>query len=179
MGDSVISTLSMPNSGSRDVESVQRPIAAEPARPEFSGKLPVLVRESTADRWVWGIVAAVAIVAYAVAVHVYWSPAHGGVDQNGYLVGGKLFAQTWSTGFKPSDSFAFVGRMWVEADNGKYFPKYPMGLSVIYAVAMKIGGIGGAKYGVPLAFMVSPVAMALGIVATFLLVRLAAGSFAA
>ncbi len=144
-------------------------------RPELTGKLPVLVQESTADRWVWGIVAAVAIIAYAMAVHVFWSPAHGGVDQNGYLVGGKLFAQTWSTGFKPTDPFAFVGRMWVEADNGKYFPKYPMGLSVIYAIALKIGG---AKYGVLLAFMVNPVAMTLGIAATFLIVRLAAGSFA-
>ena len=147
----------------------------KPAATPLVGKLPALVRESAVDRWVWGLLAIIAIAAYAISLHVYWSPAHGGVDQNGYLVGGKLFAATWSTGFKPSDPFAFVGRMWVEAADGKYFPKYPLGLSVIYAITLKIGG---AKFGVPLTFMVNPVAMTLGIVATFLLVRLIAGSFA-
>src|SRR5580658_3593795 len=155
MGGGAISTLSVSTSGVSEIPLL--PNKAESPAVVLNGKLPVLVRESMVDRWVWGVFAAIAIVAYAVAMHVYWSPAHGGVDQNGYLVGGKLFAQTWSTGFKPSDPFAFVGRMWVEADDGKYFPKYPLGLSVIYAIALKIGG---AKFGVPLAFMVNPVAMA-------------------
>jgi hypothetical protein len=172
MGDGVISVLSVPTSSSSEMPPVKE---AEPVV-ALCGKLPVLVNESRVDRWVWGLFAAVAIVAYAVGMHAYWSPAHPGVDLNGYLVGGKLFAQTWSTGFRPSDPFAFVGRMWVEADDGKYFPKYPMGLSVIYAIALKIGG---AKFGVPLAFMVNPVAMTLGIMATFLIARLMAGSFAA
>jgi hypothetical protein len=154
-----------------DAEQAKVELAAKPPVALLSGKLPVLVNESAVDRWVWGVLAMGLILAYALALHVYWSPAHPGVDQNGYLVGGKMFAETWSTGFKPPDPFSFVGRMWVEADNGKYFPKYPLGLSVIYAVALKIGGVS-------LAFMVNPVAMTLGIVATFLLVRLAAGSFA-
>ncbi|HSV16271.1 MAG TPA: hypothetical protein VLI90_18555, partial [Tepidisphaeraceae bacterium] len=113
-----------------------------------AGKLPRLVEEPAADRWIYGVLALALVVGYYIALHTYWVPAHPGVDQNGYLVGGKFFASTWSTGFKPADPFSFVGRMWVEAQNGRFYPKYPLGLSVIYAAAMKIGG---ARYGLSLA----------------------------
>ncbi len=140
-----------------------------------AGKLPQLFRDSPADRWVYGLAAVGLIVLYSLALHIFWAPAHPGVDQNGYLVGGKMFSRTWSSGFEPSDPFAFVGRMWIEGPQGKYFPKYPLGLSFIYAIALKIGG---AKWGVTLAFLVSPICMALALGATFLIVRMMAGSFA-
>lgn len=140
------------------------------------GKLPPLVSEPVLDRWLYWLLALLAVAGYFVAMHTYWSPAHPGTDQNGYLVGGKYFAGTGSTGFTPSDPYAFVGRMWVQAENGRFFPKYPLGLSVIYAAAMKIGG---AKHGLALTFMISPAAMTFALAATFLLLRIAVGSFAA
>jgi hypothetical protein len=141
-----------------------------------AGKLPRLVDEPASDHWVYGLLALAIVVGYFIALHVYWVPAHPGVDQNGYLVGGKFFASTWSTGFKPADPYSFVGRMWVEAENGRFYPKYPLGLSVIYAVAMKLGG---ARYGMSLAFLVSPIAMTLAVAASFLVMRMIVGSFAA
>ena len=140
-----------------------------------TGKLPLLVAETRADRWAWGILAALIVVGFAYLIHIYWAPAHPGVDQNGYLVGGKLFARTGSNGFKPENPYAFVGRMWVEAADGRMFPKYPLGLSAIYAAMFKSGG---AKLGVWLAFTVSPTLMTLAMLGTFMLVRTIAGSFA-
>ncbi|MGH7214734.1 MAG: hypothetical protein ACREIT_08220, partial [Tepidisphaeraceae bacterium] len=118
----------------------------------------------------------------------YWVPAHQGVDQNGYIVGGKMLAQHWTMKFVPSlpgsaatfDPHQFVGRMWVGADHGtaseRYYPKYPIGLPLLFAVAMKLGGASG---GAVLVYWINPVAMTLATFATFYLLRLVGGSFLA
>src|SRR5690606_2954676 len=98
----------------------------------------------------------------------YWAPAHSGVDQNGYLVGGRQFAKTMSMGLTPEDPYGFVGRMWIGTPSQTYYPKYPLGLPFIYAVMLWIGG---GAYGVEMAHLVSPVSMALAIVGTFFLLR--------
>jgi 4-amino-4-deoxy-L-arabinose transferase-like glycosyltransferase len=139
------------------------------------GKLPPLVTESKSDRALWTVVAGIIIVGFFLALHQYWLPATAGPDQNGYLVGGKFFARTFSTGFKPDNPYAFVGREWIEA-KGRYFPKYPLGLSVLYAITLKLGGL---RFGIPLTFMVNPIAMALALLAIFLFVRDLLGSFLA
>jgi MFS family permease len=144
-------------------------------RAPLGGKLAADVRESAIDRWLYGLMAALLIAGFLAATHVYWTPAHGGTDQNGYLVGGKLFSRTLSNGFRPSDPFAFVGRMWIEGPDGRFFPKYPLGLNAIYALTLKLGG---PRHGMLITFMVSPLAMTAALVATFLLARLAAGSVA-
>ncbi len=113
------------------------------------------------------------MVAFFAASWAYWVPAHAGTDQNGYLVGGKLFAATLSTGFRPDGPFAFVGRMWVQAADGRCFPKYPLGLSAVYAALLKVGG---PRWGVRLCFGVNPVAMAAALAGTFAVIRRLAGS---
>jgi len=147
--------------------------AKEHRRISNAGQFPSLVNESRSDRVLFAGLALVVVVGFFFSTHQYWVPANPGTDQNGYLVGGKYFAHTFSTGFKPQSRYDFVGHEWIEA-RGKYFPKYPLGLSVIYAIMLKIGG---AKFGVPAAFMVSPVAMTLALVAVYLLARLLLGSF--
>ncbi len=149
-------------------------ISNEPA-PRPPGRLPLPPAESPVDRRTYAALAIAIILAFAASSWVYWVPAHPGVDQNGYLVGGKMFARTLSTGFRPENPFAFVGRMWVQTTDGRCFPKYPLGLSILYAAMLKIGG---TAHGVALCFGVNPVAMALALVATFLIVRRIAGSFA-
>jgi hypothetical protein len=138
------------------------------------GRLPALSAEPAVDRRLWITITALVIAAFFLAMMVFWVPAHPGTDQNGYLVGGKMFARTGSTGFKPVSPYEFVGRMWVEVPGGKFFPKYPLGLSVIYAIALKIGG---ARWGIPAAMMVNPVAMTLALVASFLFIRMLCNSF--
>ena len=136
------------------------------------GRLPRLFSESRTDRNLWSVFAAIIITGFSLMLHSYWVPSTAGPDENGYLVGGKYFAATGSTGFKPANPYSFVGGEWIEA-KGKYFPKYPLGLSVIFAAVLKLGG---AKFGVPLCFMVNPVAMSAALLATYLLARLVVGS---
>ena len=55
--------------------------------------------------------------------------------------------------------------MWVGFDlgteNERYLPKYPVGLPLIYAGALKLGG---PTYGLYLVYLVNPIAMALSLV---------------
>ena len=140
--------------------------------------------ESPRRRYLCLLVAMLLIGAFFLASRTWWVPAHPGVDQNGYLVGGKMLAQTGSMALRPHhpgtgavDPFQFVGRMWVGMDLGtpqeRYYPKYPVGLPLIYAGALKLGG---PAHGVPLTYMVSPIGALLGLIATFLLGRMLVGS---
>ena len=66
--------------------------------------------------------------------------------------------------------------MWIGTDLGlpteRYYPKYPLGLPVLVAIAMKIGGT-------TLPYWINPIAMTLAVAATFLLIRQVLGSFPA
>ena len=131
-------------------------------------------------------------IAFALCAFIYWTPSHGGVDQNGYLVGGKLFSETLSMRQTPTqiddptrfDPHGFVANMWVTAaDNPQHFyPKYPLGLPLVYAIAFWLGdGIdavtGNSQTGIALAHAISPVAMSLAVLGVFFLARQFAGSF--
>ena len=109
------------------------------------------------------------------------------MDQNGYLVGAKQIAQTGSLALRPRrpgggeiDPLQFIGQMWVGFDLGtdaeRYYPKYPAGLPLIYAAALKVGGV---SHGVPLVYLVSPIAMTLSLIGVHLLARLFLGSIPA
>ncbi|MFA6290378.1 MAG: glycosyltransferase family 39 protein [Victivallales bacterium] len=113
--------------------------------------------------------------------------AHYGVDQNGYIVGGKMIYDHGSMAYSPInpisgklDPFLYVGRMWVGTglgtDNEKYYPKYPFGLPLIYASVLKTAGF---EKGRELIYWTSPVCMALSLAATFLLIRMLTSSFMA
>ena len=153
----------------------QRSVLITTTATQPAGRLPPPPAEPAADRRAYAAVAAAVVLVFLAASWAYWVPAHPGVDQNGYLVGGKMFARSWTTGFRPDSPYAFVGRMWVQTADGRCFPKYPLGLSVVYAAMLKLGG---GRLGVPLCFAVNPLAMAAGLVATFGVVRRLAGSFA-
>ncbi len=139
----------------------------------LTAEVSIEQRESPRVRRGYAVVAGVVAVAFAAVAWAFWVPAHPGVDQNGYLVGGKLFAATGSTGFVPADDDSFVGRMWVEVAGKRFYPKYPLGLSVVYAVPLRLFG---TRVGVPVCFGVNPAAMTAGLVATFLLGRRLVGS---
>lgn len=124
---------------------------------------------------------------FALICYSFFVPAHPGVDQNGYLVGGRKVAQTLTMknapvllGTEEFDPHQFVGRMWVGADYAtpaeRYYPKYPIGLPLLYAISLWIGG---PEHGPVIAYMVSPIAMTLAVLGTFFLARRVAGTFAA
>jgi uncharacterized membrane protein YgcG len=115
---------------------------------------------------------------YFYFVTSYWMPAHPGVDQNGYLVGGKQMALTGSSGIKPGNPFQYVGMMWVmtgdPAKNDVWFhPKYPIGLPLLNAIPLWINWDLGKHW----ALYISPASTALSLLGIFLLVRQIAGSF--
>ncbi len=136
--------------------------------------------------WTFHVLATAVVAMFGLTQWWLWVPAHGGVDQNGYLVGGRMVAEQGTSkipGVNPDthkvDPFLFVGRMWVGADLGtdaqRYYPKYPVGLSALYGLALRVGG---PKYGVPLAFFMSPLCMTLSLIAVYRLGRILAGPFA-
>jgi hypothetical protein len=151
--------------------------------------IQLLEPEPLWKRYGYGIIALALSLAFFYAVMSYWVPAHAGTDQNGYLVGGKMFAQTLTMRQSPVhpgtrdqfDPHQFVGRMWVGADlgtpNERYYPKYPLGLPALYAVMIWIGSLFGPAWGVWLSYGLSPVAMSLAVLGTYLLARRFAGSF--
>ena len=101
----------------------------------------------------------------------FWVPAHPGTDQNGYLVGGKMFASHFSRAMTSDDPYAFVGRMWIVTDDGRYFPKYPPTFSIIAGIVKTLGGASAA-------YFINPFCMLLALAGVFLIVRQVAGSFA-
>jgi hypothetical protein len=178
---------------------VDAPVAAPVRRPSHFnpklGKLPLPpLREGRAKRVAFDVIAAVVVVGFFLWMSAYYVPAHSGVDQNGYLVGAKQLAATLTMKQAPEapghagqfDPHQFVARMWVGADYNtseeRFYPKYPIGLPLIYAAMLWVGDgllplLGAAKCGVWLVYWVNPVAMTLGVAATYLLGRRIAGSF--
>jgi hypothetical protein len=131
----------------------------------------MIEREHWGHRIVFGGVLVAILVGFWVFTQQFWVAAHPGTDQNGYLVGGKLFANHFSMGMTPDDPYSFVGRMWVATADGRYYPKYPPGFSIIVAIVLTFGG--------PIAvYFISPVLMTLALGGVFLIVRQVAGSFA-
>ncbi len=146
---------------------------------------PLAVREGAFRRYLYVLLALLVIGGFCLVSGRFWVPLHAGIDQNGYLVGGKQIARSGTMKLAPRrvdtgelDNHQFVGGMWVGAELGtprqRYYPKYPIGQSLLIAAALRIGG---ERWGTQLAYWVNPIAAAGGLWATFLLIRLWAGSF--
>jgi hypothetical protein len=151
-----------------------------PARGDADRPLPILCTESPKDRWLWLGVAAIVIALYAAMTLTFWAPADGGVDQNAYLLGGRMIAEHHTPKFTLPNPYAYVGNMMIrtsklEVRGGDYYPKYPFGLPLLYAMFFWIAG---ATRAASLAFLVSPVSSMLAVAGMFFLARVMAGSFA-
>src|ERR1019366_4138283 len=179
-----------------DVYSLAIPAPMVPAPSEPRRLLPAATqREAGWKRKIFLLLALLIAGGYGFFLSSYWTAAPGrpGIDENGYLLGGRNLAEHGTTGFKPSDDFQFVGAMWVRTQEatvlppaflpnflrqrlaahtkeGWYFPKYPAGLPLLNAVVIRLGGNAWA-------FAVSPVCASLGVLGMFFLGRVVAGSF--
>ncbi len=130
---------------------------------------PLPQPEPLRPRRIFLVVALLAAAGFFAVLHAYWVPADPNVDENAYLVAGKLLARTGSPGFVPPDPYALVGKMWIGTADGRFYPKYPLGQPLLVAAAIKTLGLSAA-------FAVNPLLMALALLGVFLLVREAAGS---
>ena len=157
------------------------PLAAAP------GLRPLLF--AAEPRWLGAVCVSLAVgiaAAFLYSASFFWVGVHPGVDQNGYLVGGKQLAETLTMKLRPTlpgtdelDPHQFVGRMWVGADLltplERYYPKYPAGLPLLYAIGLWIGG---PTLGPAVVYWINPVAMTIAVWMTFWLARRLAGSIA-
>lgn len=143
-------------------------------------RLPLPVeKESRLSRLVtWTLALAIAAF-YLFMLLCYWAPAHPGVDQNGYFVGGRQFAETFSTGITLRSDYEFIGRMWIRAESGENFPKYPLGLPILFALCIWLGPLWNLVNwnGHDVAHLISPVSAALSLLGMFVFVRRLAGSY--
>ncbi len=171
-----------------DAAAAEAP-AGRPA-PLTSRPMPPLTPPEPAGyRWAWTLVGlAVAALFGLLALRFFYAPADAGVDQNAYLVGGRLIAERHTTRYvlpvlpdvKPGQTnpggYAYTGGMFVRMPNGDYFPKYPFGLPLLYAPFFWLFSPAHAPIW---AFVVSPATATLAVLGTFFLARVVAGSFAA
>jgi len=148
---------------------------------------PAQSAETTLDRRLYTALAVLLTIGFFRINSIYWVAAHPGVDQNGYLVGGRMLAENLTMRLVPTrpgtastefDPHQFVGRMWVGTDFGtpreRYYPKYPIGLPALVAALLWIGG---QRWGPLVAYWINPVTMSLAVLGTFLLLRLFVRSF--
>jgi hypothetical protein len=149
-------------------------------------RLDALDSEPWMKRAWYFLVAAGVLGLYAYLLSSYWAPAHPGINQNAYLVGGKFLAERGTTGIKPDEPLYYLGWMWnlVERNvNGQkeiwYYPKYPIGTSALYAACLKVSQwmYGTWDPGKVWTFWVNPVGMTLAMAAMFMFLRQVAGSF--
>ncbi|CAN5473208.1 hypothetical protein BH09PLA1_BH09PLA1_32750 [soil metagenome] len=143
-------------------------------------------------RALYFIVMGAILVGYSFMLGTYWSPAHPGINQNGYLVGGKNLAEYGTMGMKLKEPYEHLGWMWNLVDRNAdrksgpnediwFYPKYPIGTGALFAACLKVSQWknGNWEAGKIWSFYVNPAGAVLSVAAMFMLVRHFAGSFAA
>lgn len=152
-------------------------IQSEPqaaARSDVALVLPVVasVGESGWRRAIYLVLAIALTVAFGFFILSFSAPAPGraGIDENAYLVGGRMIAEHGTYGFKPGDDYQFVGAMWMRTPSGWYYPKYPFGTSLLNAAMILLNHRTWA-------FAVQPMCATLALLGMFFLARPVVGSF--
>lgn len=120
----------------------------------------ILVRQRSSHLLLLGALLAL----YAIALGAYFVPVISGTDDNGYHVAARMLEGHGRIYQMPPDDLSFVGRMWVVADDGRYYPKYPPLYPVLAAGGMRLfGDIGG--------LLISPLFAWSSVLAMYLLCR--------
>lgn len=137
------------------------------------------IPRQTESRWssALSLLLALAVTAgFFLFIHHYYAPGPGdvGIDENAYLVGGKMVAQHGTPALKPDSPFAYVGPMWIVTADGSFHPKYPAGVPLLNAIAIwSRGGDPAAAY------YVSPICGTLAVLGMFFVARPIVGSLCA
>lgn len=114
---------------------------------------------------------AIVLGVLSCGLRIIWVPAHGGTDQNGYLVSARLLLETRGLYFVPADPFQFVGNMMILTPDGRVFAKYPPGYPLLAGLARMASPDG--------AYWINPLCTLLACAWSYLLFRLLLGRFAA
>lgn len=150
--------------------------SAKPPAAAAASPVPMAEAERWAKRWLFHAIAIALALGYFYFLFCFWAPAPSrpGIDENAYLLGGRMIAEHGSPSYKPPHTLSFVGSMWVlSGKTGIYYPKYPAGLPLLYAILIWTAGPMGREA----CFLLSPACAALAAYFTFLLARRITGSF--
>ncbi len=113
-----------------------------------------------------------AVVALCCALYSgYYVAYYQGTDENGYLLTAKRLALHGDIAKRTADQNEFVSGNWVEAKDGVYYAKYPIGYPLLCTLALKFGGDAAV-------FLVNPILAVLAVVGIFFLGRSMVNDFA-
>jgi hypothetical protein len=129
-------------------------------------------REASPRTWLAVLVLAGIIGCIVYLLSIYYAPSHGGTDQDGYLLTGRLMLDQHVIGFTPTDPYQFVGRMLVVTDAGRVYTKYPVGFPLFASAARAIGGMDAV-------YLVNPACYLLACLMSFWLFRTITSNFIA
>ncbi|MBC8107426.1 MAG: glycosyltransferase family 39 protein, partial [Anaerolineae bacterium] len=168
------------------------PVPQRSPGPRLMPRLGVIETEPLWKRALYFLVMGAILAGYSYMLSCYWSPAHPGINQNGYLVGGKNLAEYGTMGMKLTEPYEHLGWMWNLVDRNAdrqagpnediwFYPKYPIGTGALFAGCLKLSQwmYGNWEAGKIWSFWVNPAGAVLAVAAMFMLVRQFAGSFAA
>ncbi len=91
-----------------------------------------------------------ALFVYGVLLLARFEPALASADGNGYWKQGRLLAEGGRTWFELETPVEYVGFHWLQGDDGRWFSRYPPGLSVAIAAFFKLFGYRGGLLLTPL-----------------------------
>ncbi len=114
---------------------------------------------------------AIVVGLFAGALAIFYVPAHQGPDQNGYDVAARMLVEHHRLYFTPHNPWQFIGKNEVQVPNGRIYPKYPPGVSILAAIGWMVGGHARDMY------LLDPVATVLACWISFFLFRTMVGSF--
>ena len=101
---------------------------------------------------------------YAAALWLYFVPALGSPDANCYHVSARMLAEQGTLHQSADDPLAYVGHLWLRAESGDYYPKYPP-LYPALAAGVEL------LFGFPAGLYVNVVAAWLAVLFTYLAAR--------
>src|SRR4051812_23010054 len=127
------------------------PVDVEQA-PDGRGATPRAPSTETRGAWPRGYRAAVRcaaplslvvlLIAFALFLRAYYTPAISHPDANGYFAQASLLVKTGHTWFRPKSNAQYIGMHWLLTPGGGdvYISRYPPGLAVIAGLFYLLGG---------------------------------------
>lgn len=108
------------------------------------------------------------LAGFCLTLTMYWEPAIMTPDANGYWAGGSLIAETGKAWFRAESDTQYIGIHWLMGPEGRYFCRYPPGLSMFIAGFYSLGGYKSS-------ILVNPILALLSLVGLFFLIKVSLG----
>lgn len=102
----------------------------------------------------------------------YSVPADPGYGENAFLLAAQRFIDSFSIAYSPPDEYHFVDGQWVEVRDGVFYPKYPIGMTLLHVPALWIGRTFMPTHSNLMVFWISPIFMVGFLIGCYLLFRM-------